>query len=161
MSMISSPTASEPPALHPGPTTKREADEPDERSDRGRARDALPCDAPQDDDLERHRAGDHRGDTRVDARLGDVHQPDPEGEERDAEPRGGERLARRDAERAPRDDRDQREDRRGGEEPRAGGEERWQGAHGDLDREVRRAPHEVDDPQRGPQPDPGRAPHAG
>ena len=89
-------------ALEPvRPDHEREADEPDRGGEHGRAGDALAGDEAPDDDLQRHRARDHRGDARVDPRLGDVNQPDAEREQRNAQPRGRDDLAPRGAKRAP------------------------------------------------------------
>ena len=148
-------SAFEPARRHDEP----EADEADDGCHPRRARDSLGGERSPDDDLERDRAGDQRRDRRVDPRLGNVHHADAEPEQRHAEPRGGERLARRDAERAAGDRQHRREDRGRREKPRAGGEERWQRAHGELDAEIGGAPDQIDDPEGDPEPD-MRSPHA-
>ena len=95
-SITSSPTAAEPPPKPSGGDDEREAAEPDERPRRPVARgDALPREDAPDDDLQRHRAGDHRRDAGVDPRLGDVHQPDAEREQRDPEAAAAESASRR------------------------------------------------------------------
>ena len=100
-SITSRPTAVAPPSEPVRPDHERESDEADHGGEHGRAGDALAGDGPPDHDLERHRAGDHRRDARVDARLGDVDEADSEREERDAQARGRQRFPPRDAERAP------------------------------------------------------------
>ena len=73
---------------------------------------------PEHDDLERNRPGDHRGDARVDPRLGDVHQPDAEPEQEAADDRARAELGARDAERRAAPGEDRREEHRGDEEAR-------------------------------------------
>ena len=83
------------PAPRPGATTSRRPDETRERAEASRARRALAGDQAQDDDLQRHRSGDHRRDARVDPRLGNVHQPHAEPEKEHAGDRARHRARAR------------------------------------------------------------------
>ena len=137
--ITASPSAVEP-LPRPGRDHEPEADEPRERAQPRGARRVLAGEQAQDDDLQRHRPGDHRRDARVDPRLGDVDDADAEREEQPAGERARSELGARDAERRPAPREDRREQDRCGQEARAGGEQRRQRLDRDLDREVGRAP---------------------
>ena len=83
---------------------------------------------------------------RVSAR---VTTPTPSASSESPSSADGEQFATRHADAATGQDEDQRQDGAGEQEARAGGEERRQRPHGDLDRDVGRAPHEVDRPEGG------------
>jgi hypothetical protein len=84
--------------------------------------------------------------------LGEHDQPVAAGEQQRADERRTAELGTFDAQRAPPMTQDEpRAEQGAGEQvakPR--GEERWQGLDRDRDREIRRSPDEVDDPERGP-----------
>jgi len=138
-------------ARDPGDDDQAEPDEPGEDAHAGGDRHPLARQRAEEDHLERHRPGDHRGDARVDPRLGERDHADAEGEQREAEERRGGELAARHPDAPPAQDEDQRQQAAGEQEARARREQRRQRLHGDLDREVRRPPDQVDGPEGGEQ----------
>ena len=60
---------------------EREPCETDEHAQAGRQGNALARERAQQDHLQRHGAGDHRRDARVDPRLGERHHPHAEREQ--------------------------------------------------------------------------------
>ena len=136
-------------ALAAGDHDQRQPGQTDQDAEAGRERDAVARERAQQDHLQRHRARDHRGDARVDPRLGERDHADAERQQREPEQRGGGELTSRDADAAPAQRQDQREQPAGEQEARPGREERGQRLHRQLDREVGRAPDQVDGPERG------------
>ena len=144
--ITASPSAVEP-TPRPGATT-RASPRGRERAQARRAGGAVAGEDAHADDQQRHRPDDHRRDARVDASLRHVHHPVAEREQQ----RAGAALARLaalDPELVPRTARIARA-RRGDEEAASRREEQRHRVDDDLDREVGRAPDDVDDEERRP-----------
>ena len=85
-----------------GSDDEAEADEPGQRAEAGRPGRALARRSRRSTMICSGTVpGDHRGDARVDSRLGDVNEPDAEPEQQRADERGRGELAARDPQRGP------------------------------------------------------------
>jgi hypothetical protein len=136
-------------ALDAGDHDQREPGEADEDAQLRRQRDPLSREGAQEDHLQWHRADDHRRRARVDPRLGERDDADAEPQQRKAEQRRGRELPARDPDAPPAQDQDQRKQCAREQEAQACREKRGEGAHGDLDRDVGRAPDAVPGPEGG------------
>ena len=134
-----------------------EPGQPGEHAQPGCRRDPVTHERAQRDHLQRHGTGDHRSDAGVDPRLGDGDDADAGHEERGADRGrcGKLRACDPDARSLQREHR--REDRAGGGEAQAGRQQRRQSAYRHLDREVSRAPDQVDGEESGPELPGGRS----